>query len=243
MGNSVRSTLGNLCGAEASKELPDEDQKPVAKPKEKSPKAEKKKEKKQKKKKKKKKGKGGELGKIDEDVGESDVITDPPSSSFVDESSESKIESSTKEPVDGSQSPSYERKLMTSDNKKANMTLLEQSIEAERQTSPEPQTMTFVIENIPENGKSPVNTSTPTDKNAIQQIIVEEEEHNTLDFGKYILVDPNTGDIAVMRNRSRSLDSLVSIQSNRSSISKFGSFEFVTDYELTIAEKNQQLKS
>ncbi|XP_066926594.1 uncharacterized protein [Clytia hemisphaerica] len=146
-------------------------------------------------------------------------------------------------PVDGSQSPSYERKLMTSDNKKANMTLLEQSIEAERQTSPEPQTMTFVIENIPENGKSPVNTSTPTDKNAIQQIIVEEEEHNTLDFGKYILVDPNTGDIAVMRNRSRSLDSLVSIQSNRSSISKFGSFEFVTDYELTIAEKNQQLKS
>ena len=139
---------------------------------------------------------------------------------------------------------------MTPDNKKDKPTLLEQSIEAERKNSPEPETMTFLIENIPEGGhKSPVNTSTPTDKHApdnknpIQQIIVEEEEHNTLDFGKYVLVDPNTGDIAVMRNRSRSLDSLVSIQSNRSSISKFGSFEFVTDYELTIAEKNQQLKS
>ena len=85
---------------QASKELPDEDQKPVAKPKEKSPKAEKKKEKKHKKKKK-KKTKGGDLGKIDEDVegkeGESDVKTDPPSSSAVEESSESKIESSTKE--------------------------------------------------------------------------------------------------------------------------------------------------
>ena len=110
--------------------------------------------------------------------------------------------------------------------------------------------MTFVIENIPERSGS-TGTSTPVTKHTfeprnpspskspIQQLIVEEEEHNTLDFGKYILVDPNTGDIQVMRNRSRSLDSLVSMQSNRSSISRFGSFEFVTDFEINIAEKNQ----
>lgn len=111
----------------------------------------------------------------------------------------------------------------------------------------------FVIENKGSGSGPQVNTSTPTKpirsvdphekssaKNPINQVIVEEEEHNTLDFGKYVLVDPNTGDIAVMRNRSRSLDSLVSIQSNRSSISKFGSFELVTDFEINIAEKNQQ---
>ena len=125
-----------------------------------------------------------------------------------------------------------------------NRTLLEQSIEASG-TIGSPETMLFVIEN-----EGSGNTSTPTRplrpdekssaKTPISQVIVEEEEHNTLDFGKYVLVDPNTGDIAVMRNRSRSLDSLVSIASNRSSISKFGSFEFVTDYEINIAEKNQQ---
>ena len=138
----------------------------------------------------------------------------------------------------------------------ANRTLLEQSIEAAGTIGAigSPETMLFVIEN-----EGSGNTSTPTRplrpvdpygpinpnekssaKTPISQVIVEEEEHNTLDFGKYVLVDPNTGDIAVMRNRSRSLDSLVSISSNRSSISKFGSFEFVTDYEINIAEKNQQ---
>ena len=129
-----------------------------------------------------------------------------------------------------------------------NKTLLEQSIEA-AQIPGSPETMMFVIDD-----QQPQQiTSTPTgpgrpgelsaNKSPISQVIVEEEEHNTLDFGKYVLVDPNTGDIAVMRNRSRSLDSLVSIQSNRSSISKFGSFELVTDFEINIAEKNQQSRN
>lgn len=147
----------------------------------------------------------------------------------------------------------YERKLMTPDKKsnpeevQANRTLLEQSIEAAR-TPGSPQTMMFVVEN--NDASTPIRRSVdpsgpinPHEKSSaktpINQVIVEEEEHNTLDFGKYVLVDPNTGDIAVMRNRSRSLDSLVSIQSNRSSISKFGSFELVTDFEINIAEKNQ----
>ena len=129
-------------------------------------------------------------------------------------------------------------------------TLLEQSIEINRK-SPEP--TTYVIETIPENSKNsnnkvlgpsdrqpPKMSPTPAQpKSPVHQVIVEEEEHNTLDFGKYVLVDPNTGDIQVMRNRSRSLDSLVSMTSNRSSLSRFGSFEFVTDFEINIAEKNQ----
>ena len=163
-------------------------------------------------------------------------------------------------PQEDGSGANYERKLMTPDKKTNlddpenpdNRTLLEQSIEASRIPG-SPETMMFVIDK--EGGGSGSgtknNTSTPTGpsrgvdplaKNPIQQVIVEEEEHNTLDFGKYVLVDPNTGDIAVMRNRSRSLDSLVSIQSNRSSMSKFGSFELVTDFEINIAEKNQQSK-
>jgi hypothetical protein len=133
---------------------------------------------------------------------------------------------------------------------KKSKTLLEKSSEFSDRTK-SPDTMTFVIENVPERSGN-VATSTPVsahtfqprhpspNKTPIQQLIVEEEEHNTLDFGKYVLVDPNTGDIQVMRNRSRSLDSLVSMQSNRSSISRFGSFEFVTDFEINIAEKNQE---
>ena len=70
-----------------------------------------------------------------------------------------------------------------------------------------------------------------------------EPDHNTLDYGNYVFVDPSTGDIQVMRNRSRSLDSLVSMASSRSSISRFGSFEFVTDFEINIAEKNQEKMS
>lgn len=129
-------------------------------------------------------------------------------------------------------------------------TLLEQSGEFKRSQSPG--TTTYVIETIPENSNNkkvlgPSDRQPPKigaapgqPKNPVKQVIVEEEEHNTLDFGKYVLVDPNTGDIQVMRNRSRSLDSLVSMTSNRSSLSRFGSFEFVTDFEINIAEKNQQ---
>ena len=93
---------------------------------------------------------------------------------------------------------------MTPDNKKDKPTpLLKQSIEAERKNSSEPETMNFLIETIPESGghKSPIKTSTPIAKQKpIQHIILEEEVHNTLDFDKYVLVDPNTGDIAVIRN-------------------------------------------
>ena len=71
-------------------------------------------------------------------------------------------------------------------------------------------------------------------------MVDNEIDHNTLDYGNYVFIDPSTGDIQVMRNRSRSLDSLVSMASSRSSISRFGSFEFVTDFEINIAEKNQE---
>ena len=113
-------------------------------------------------------------------------------------------------------------------------------------------TQTFVIQQIPEKSSENKNKSgsnisplaksllDPSPKSPVTQVVVDEEEHNTLDFGKYVFVDPNTGDIQVMRNRSKSLDSLVSMTSNRSSLSRFGSFEFVTDYEIVIAEKNQQ---
>lgn len=100
---------------------------------------------------------------------------------------------------------------------------------------------TSVIKNSAPNGVSPLAKSVldPRPKSPVTQVVVEEEDHNTLDYGKYVFIDPSTGDIQVMRNRSRSLDSLVSMTSNRSSISRFGSFEFVTDYEINIAEKNQ----
>lgn len=136
---------------------------------------------------------------------------------------------------------------------KQNKTLLEQSTEVQRPVSPE--TTTYIIETIPEDAhntnkkvlgpsdrqppKISALPSQPSKNQQVKQVLVEEEEHNTLDFGKYVLVDPNTGDIQVMRNRSRSLDSLVSMTSNRSSLSRFGSFEFVTDFEINIAEKNQ----
>lgn len=153
---------------------------------------------------------------------------------------------------------SYERKLLTQPKENTTeveedklKTLLEKSTEINRSS---PDTMTYVIETIPENTNSPTTKKVlgPSDrqppkmsptpvqtKSPVHQVMVEEEEHNTLDFGKYVLVDPNTGDIQVMRNRSRSLDSLVSMTSNRSSLSRFGSFEFVTDFEINIAQKNQ----
>ena len=56
-----------------------------------------------------------------------------------------------------------------------------------------------------------------------------------LDFGSYIFVDPSASDEVMMRG-SRSLDSLCSVSSRRT-LSKYGSYEFVTDFELKIAEK------
>ena len=56
-----------------------------------------------------------------------------------------------------------------------------------------------------------------------------------LDFGSYIFVDPSINDEVVMR-ASRSLDSLCSVSSRRT-LSIYGSYEFVTDFELKIAEK------
>lgn len=138
-------------------------------------------------------------------------------------------------------------------------TLLEQAKIEERPESPEAKT--YIIENIPEESPKshpkanlPERESTklilpslglPHTKSAavkspVTQLVVEEEDHSILDFGKYVFIDPSTGDIQVMRNRSRSLDSLVSMTSNRSSLSRFGSFELVTDFEINIAEKNQQ---
>ncbi|XP_065059131.1 uncharacterized protein LOC135686752 isoform X2 [Rhopilema esculentum] len=56
-----------------------------------------------------------------------------------------------------------------------------------------------------------------------------------LDFGSYIVVDPSAQDEVVLR-RSRSLDSLCSVTS-RKTMSRYGSYEFVTDFEINIAEK------
>ena len=56
-----------------------------------------------------------------------------------------------------------------------------------------------------------------------------------LDFGSYIVVDPSVSDEVMLRG-SRSLDSLCSVSSRRT-LSKYGSYEFVTDFELKIAEK------
>ena len=56
-----------------------------------------------------------------------------------------------------------------------------------------------------------------------------------LDFGSYTVVDPSAQDEVVLR-RSRSLDSLCSVTS-RKTLSRYGSYEFVTDFEIKIAEK------
>lgn len=108
--------------------------------------------------------------------------------------------------------------------------------------------VTFVIKSVPETSTAhvilpPLCIMPPPLRNCqTPPLDVDmEPDHNTLDYGNYVFIDPSTGDIQVMRNRSRSLDSLVSMTSNRSSISRFGSFEFVTDFEINIAEKNQEL--
>jgi len=143
--------------------------------------------------------------------------------------------------------PSGEQKKIST----SGVTLLEKSAEA---NIPSTDPITYVIENIAEDGEidPPSLSSTPRSrketfeiretKTPVNNVEVEDEEHNTLDFGKYIFIDPSTGDIQTMRNRSRSLDSLCSMTSNRSSIGRFGSFELVTDFEINIAEKNQENK-
>ena len=107
-------------------------------------------------------------------------------------------------------------------------------------------TQTFVIKSVSESKESSdvlfplVSPSFRCNTPPCSDICME-PDHNTLEYGNYVFIDPSTGDIQVMRNRSRSLDSLVSMASSRSSISRFGSFEFVTDFEINIAEKNQEL--
>ena len=61
-----------------------------------------------------------------------------------------------------------------------------------------------------------------------------------LDFGSYIVVDPTANDETILR-RSRSLDSLCSVSSRRT-LSRYGSYEFVTDFEIKIAEKAENEK-
>ena len=105
----------------------------------------------------------------------------------------------------------------------------------------------FVIQEIPEKSDGPApdvievaESPSPSPPPAEE----EETTHEMMDYGKYIFIDPTIDDVKVLRERSRSLDSLVSIQSLRSNASRcssrYGSFEFVTNMELVIAEKNQQ---
>jgi hypothetical protein len=114
-----------------------------------------------------------------------------------------------------------------------------------KNNSPEDLVQTFVIKSLPETMESddilsPLTSSPPRCHTPPIDVDLD-LDHNTLDYGNYVFIDPSTGDIQVMRNRSRSVDSLVSMTSSRSSISRFGSFEFVTDFEINIAEKNQEM--
>ena len=131
---------------------------------------------------------------------------------------------------------------------------------AEKMTTEATSVKTYIIQSIPEKSsfenpnlsQSPVSVMThsvimPAGPDHVKEVLIEDEEHNMLDFGKYCFIDPSTGDIQVLRNRSRSLNSLVSLNalsqssrsSSRSNLSRFGSFEFVTGGEVLIAEKNQ----
>eukprot|EP00794_Sanderia_malayensis_P007577 gene7577-8416_t len=69
------------------------------------------------------------------------------------------------------------------------------------------------------------------------------EERNLVDYGSYLVLDPTANDDGVIMRRSRSLDSLSSIGSRRSAMSRYGSFEFVTDYEIKIADKAETEKA
>ena len=90
------------------------------------------------------------------------------------------------------------------------LTLLERSGDANKGTfESEVTSQSYIIETIPENNKSkndsgffPVVNAiidSPPKKSPITQVVVDDEDHNTLDFGKYVFVDPSTGDIQVMR--------------------------------------------
>jgi len=242
MGNSVRSTLGNLCGGEqAAKESPDDEDRPVSKPKDI------KKKEKNKKKNKKDKEKNGDLTLIKEENEPEKLEEEKPS---VEDKADNNTDATkvSGDEVEGEErKPSGEQKKIST----SGVTLLEKSAEA---NIPSTDPITYVIENIAEDGEidPPSLSSTPRSrketfeiretKTPVNNVEVEDEEHNTLDFGKYIFIDPSTGDIQTMRNRSRSLDSLCSMTSNRSSIGRFGSFELVTDFEINIAEKNQENK-
>ncbi|XP_065668959.1 uncharacterized protein LOC101240342 isoform X2 [Hydra vulgaris] len=115
-----------------------------------------------------------------------------------------------------------------------------------------PETSTFESQNLNQSVTVMTKSVTmATDPDHLKEVLIEDEEHNMLEYGKYCFIDPTTGDIQVLRTRSRSLNSLVSFtalsqlsrspshSSSRSNLSRFGSFEFVTGGEVIIAEKNQ----
>lgn len=62
-----------------------------------------------------------------------------------------------------------------------------------------------------------------------------------VDYGSYLVLDPSANDEMVILRRSRSLDSLTSVGSGRS-LSRYGSYEFVTNFEIKIAEKAETAK-
>lgn len=78
----------------------------------------------------------------------------------------------------------------------------------------------------------------PLRKRSISFDNPDNHETKLLDYGSYIFVDPSANDEVLLR-RSRSLDSLCSVTSRRT-LSRYGSYEFVTDFEIKIAEKAEE---
>ncbi len=68
------------------------------------------------------------------------------------------------------------------------------------------------------------------------------DDGKLVDYGSYLVLDPSANDEVQIMRRSRSLDSLSSLGSRRS-LSRFGSYEFVTDYEIKIADKAEAEKA
>lgn len=68
------------------------------------------------------------------------------------------------------------------------------------------------------------------------------EDGKMVSYGSYLVLNPSGSDDAPIMRRSRSLDSLSSLGSRRS-MSRYGSYEFVTDYEIKIADKSEAEKA
>ena len=90
----------------------------------------------------------------------------------------------------------------------------------------------------------PLRPSSPTlslVKSKMKDSWEDLSDDKLVDYGSYLVLDPSANDEMVILRRSRSLDSLSSIGSGRS-LSRYGSYEFVTNFEIKIAEKAETAK-